>query len=229
MSVRSVRRNDTNFVMFLRALAINAFCAGVVFYAYNQGWLAALLKADAVYISRTIAGLGFLGLSIITARIFKVSSELNVARKYNELVDSDKQAADSWLATTGSRVAEFVENYRRASDGNKPILVEQLKMTMGSKLFIFSAITEWLVILGFIGTVVGMRMGVGAIDPKAFRNFETLIPVINQIVGAFYVAIDTTIVGACTALWLDLNLKWVLKPGTVQLVGETVKIGVIHG
>ena len=188
------------------------------------------MRSDTVYISRIIAILGIIGLTVIMVRIYKVSSELNVAREYDEIVNNkDRITADTWLISTKSRVAEFIQNYRRASDGDKPILVEQFKMTMGSKLFIFSAITEWLVILGFIGTVVGMRMGVGAIDPKAFRDFELLIPVIRKIVGSFYVAIDTTIVGACTALWLDINLKWVLRPGMVQLVGETVKIGVIHG
>ncbi len=228
----STRYGNTDFVMFLRAIAINALGAAVAFWAYRAGWIAAIIEADTVYISRTIAGLGLLGLGMITVRIFKVSHELNIARKYHKLVkeDTGKHGADLWLESSNSRVAEFVHFYRGALDSDKPVLVDQFKATMGSKLSIFVAITEWLVILGFVGTVVGMRMGVGAIDPAAFRNFELLAPLIKKIIGAFYVAFDTTIVGACMALWLDMNLKWVLRPGMVQLINESVNIGVInHG
>jgi hypothetical protein len=119
--------------------------------------------------------------------------------------------------------------YRSINPSDKPILVEQFRLTMGSKLHIFGAIGEWLVMLGLVGTVVGMRLSVGFIDPQAFRDIELVVPLLKQVISGLYVAIDTTIVGACMALWLDLNLRWVLRPGTVQLINEAVEIGVTHG
>lgn len=223
----TTRYNNTDFVMFLRAIAINALAAAVVFLAYHGGWIAAVVDADTLYISRTIIGLGLLGMGMIMIRIFKVSRELNVARKYHQLVERDGAwKANEWLDSTNTRTAEFIRLYRSVSDGDKPILVEDFRIVMGSKISLFGTIVEKLVTLGFLGTVVGMRMGLGNIDPAAFRDFELLTPMIKLITGAFYIAIDTTIVGICMALWLNANLGWVLRPGAVQLVSESIKIGV---
>lgn len=227
----STRHSNTDFVMFLRAVAINALAAAVVFLAYRGGWIQAVIDADAVYISRIIASMAILGLGLVLVRVFKISRELNVARKYHKLAKGEvgRQGADSWLESSNSRVAEFIGAYRRATSSDKPILVDQFKLSMASKNALIGALEEWLVILGLVGTVVGMRLAVGAIDPEAFRDINLLIPILKNILGDFFIAFDTTIVGACTALLLDINLKWVLRPGTVQLAGEAVEIGVLYG
>lgn len=219
----------TNYIMVLRMFAWNALAAAMIFLANREGWVKAVVEADTVYISRIIVGLGAVGLSMITVRIFSVSRELNIARKYHGIIkENTKDEADTWLESTHSRSAKFVYNYRRAHAEDKAILVEQLRMTMGSKLYIFGAISEWLVVLGLIGTVVGMRMGTGVIDPEAFRDLNLVVPLLKKVLAAFYVAFDTTIVGACMALWLDVNLKWILRPGTAQLINEAVEIGVLY-
>lgn len=230
MSV-GVRHGNTDFVMFLRAIAINALAAAVVFLAYRGGWIKAVIDADTVYISRIIASLALLGLGLVLIRVFKISRELNIARKYHDLVKgkAGRQGADSWLESTNSRVAEFIGAYRCATASDKPILVDQFKLSMASKNALVGALEEWLVILGLVGTVVGMRLAVGTIDPEAFRDINLLIPILKNILGDFFIAFDTTIVGACTALLLDVNLKWVLRPGTVQLSVEAVEIGVLYG
>lgn len=227
----SARHSNTDFVMFLRAIAINALAAAVVFLAYRGGWIAAVIDADTVYISRIIASMALLGLGLVLIRVFKISSELNVARGYHWLIKDgvSRQSADSWLESTSSRVAEFVGAYRRATPSDKPILVDQFKLSMASKNALIGALEEWLIILGLVGTVVGMRLAVGTIDPEAFRDINLLIPILKSVLGDFFIAFDTTIVGACTALLLDVNLKWVLRPGTVQLTGEAVEIGVLYG
>lgn len=227
----SARSNNTDFVMFLRALAINALAASVVFLAYRGGWISAVIDADTVYISRIIASMALLGLGLVLIRVFKISRELNVARKYHKLVkgEAGRQEADPWLASTNSRVAEFVGAYRHADSSDKSVLVDQFKLSMASKNALIGALEEWLVILGLVGTVVGMRLAVGAINPEAFRDINLFTPLLKEILGDFYIAFDTTIVGACTALLLDVNLKWVLRPGTVQLTGEAVEIGVLYG
>ena len=174
--------------------------------------------------------MALLGLGLVLIRVFKISRELNIARKYHRSVkEIHRQWADAWLESTDSRVAEFIDAYRRATPSDKPILVDQFKLSMASKNALIGALEEWLVILGLIGTVVGMRLAVGTIDPQAFRDINLLIPLLKEIVGDFFIAFDTTIVGACTGLLLDVNLKWVLRPGTVQLTNEAVKIGVLYG
>ncbi|MBI4117935.1 MAG: hypothetical protein HY455_00080 [Parcubacteria group bacterium] len=221
---------NTEYVMFIRMLILNSFFVAIAFWAYVEGWVGAVLAADSVYISRGIAGLGLLGLVMITARIFNVSQELNIARGYRRRVGNSagntQEKVDAWLRSTHSRIALFVDAYRSARAEDKPVLLEQFRLTMTSKLQIFSSIAEWLVVLGLIGTVVGIRIGTGAIDPTAFRDINLVVPLLKNVIGAFYIAFDTTIVGACAALWLDANLKWILRPGMAQLVNEAVRIGV---
>ena len=220
----------TDFVMFLRALVINATGLALLFVAYRAGWVAAVLKSDTFYISSLIAGLGLLGLGLVTYRILMTSKELNVVRKYLDLFNrAGQEEADSWLLSVESRVTRFIRVYRQCKAEDKPIWVDQWRRSLGSKNSMVSSVGSWLVMLGLIGTTVGIRMGVGAIDSEALLNDVLLAQLMKNVVGYLYIAFDTTIVGACCSIWLDVNLSWVLRPGTVQVENGAVEIGVLHG
>jgi len=225
----SAKHNNTDFVTFFKALAVNACCGSVAYWAYREGWIDAVLKADAVYISRTIFGLGLLGLVMVMWRIFNVSKELNIAHKYYALAqDKGAREASSWLKSTQSLVAEFAQNYARAGSDDKSSLVDQLEKKMIRKFSYLAALEDWLVRLGLLGTVVGFRMGLSMIDFEAFRNFELFGPFLSKLSGAFFIALDTTIVGICMAIWLDINLKWILRPAMGKVIEEAVNIGVSY-
>lgn len=242
---------NTEYVMFLQALIINAFFAAIVFWTYREGWISAVIRADTVYISRAIAGLGLIGVGMAMIRVFKVSRELNVAKRYREIAGSElgKEEADRWLERTRSRVAEFVNRFRNASAQNKPILVDNLGLDFVSiKLARIGSIGGWAVTLGALGTVVGLVIGVSELsslkipefnfDPKTFNEigmmklmtvfladvFET----IKKVIGAFYIAFHTTIVGAFMGLWVDANVRWILEPGSMRVVSEATKIGTYY-
>lgn len=223
------RRNNTDFVTFFKALAVNAGCGAVVYWAYREGWINAVLKADTVYISRTIFSLGLLGLVMAMWRIFTVSRELNITHKYYALAqEKGAREASSWLKSTQSLVAEFAQSYVRAGPDDKSSLVDQLEKKMIRKFSYLTALEDWLVRLGLLGTVVGFRMGLSMIDFEAFRNFELFGPFLSKLTGAFFIALDTTIVGICMAIWLDINLKWILRPAMGQVIEEAVNIGVSY-
>jgi len=220
--------SNTDFVMFLRAIVFNAVCGALVYWLYHEGWIHGVLKYDIVFISRTIAVLGFLGLAAITVRIFQVSRELNIVKKYQTLAGSsaDRSAADTWLQSTNSRVTEFVSIYRKARPDDKPVWVDEFRKTIASKLYIFGSTTEWLMVLGLLGTVVGFQAATDVI--AGLKDISLLVPFVQKVASTLRIAIDTTIVGICYALWLDINLKWILRPGAVQLVHEAVKIGILY-
>lgn len=225
---KSAGYTNTNYVMFLRAIIFNAACFALVDYIYQDGRIDAVLKFDTLYISRTIAGLGILGLCAVIARIFQVSRELNIAKKYRALMDSggDKKAADEWLGSTDSRVAEFILNYRRVLPEDKSVFVGNFQMTIVRKLSIFGSMTDWLTVLGLLGTVVGFRIALEVMT--GLKDISLLVTFVQSISGGLMIAIDTTIVGICAAIWLDVNLKWILHPGAVQLVSEAVNIAVLY-
>ena len=223
------RHNNTNFVTFFKALAINAGCGAVAYWAYREGWIDAVLKADTVFISQTIFGLGLLGLVMVMWRIFNVSRELNITHKYYALArEKGAREAGFWLKSTKSLVAEFARRYREAKADDKPIIVDQLEKKMIRKFSYLAALEDWLVRLGLLGTVVGFRMGLSMIDFEAFRNFELFGSFLSKLTGSFFIALDTTIVGICMAIWLDINLKWILRPAMGQVIEEAVNIGVSY-
>ena len=225
----STRRSNTDFVTFFKAFAVNAVCGAVAYWAYREGWINAVLKADTVFISRTIFSLGLLGLAMAMWRIFNVSKELNIAHKYYALTqEKGAREARSWLESTQSLVAEFARRYREAKADDRPIIVDQLEKKMIRKFSYLTALEDWLVRLGLLGTVVGFRMGLSMIDFEAFRNFELFGPFLSKLTGAFFIALDTTIVGICMAIWLDINLKWILRPAMGQVIEEAVNIGVSY-
>lgn len=220
---------NTNFVMFLRAMAVNSLCGSLLFWLYQQGWIDDVLKYDTIFISRTIAGLGFLGLAAIAVRIFQVSKELNIAKEYQQRLlgtDANRADADAWFLSTNSRVAEFVSIYRKVRSDDKPVWVDEFRKTIASKLYIFGSTTEWLTVLGLLGTVVGFQAATNVI--AGLNDINLLVPFVQKVASNLRIAIDTTIVGICFALWLDINLRWILRPGAVQLIHEAVKIGILY-
>lgn len=226
--VAPTRRDNTDFVMFLRAIIFNAACISLVAYIYQDGRIDAVLKFDTLYISRTIAGLGILGLGTIMIRIFQISRELNIVKKYRGLMDlgGDKKAADEWLRSTNSRVAEFIQGYRRVLPEDKSIFVENFKMIIASKLSIFGSVGEWATTLGLLGTVVGFRVALEFMT--GLKDINLLVTFVQNISGGLMIAIDTTIVGICAAIVLHVNLKWILQPGAVQLISEAVNAVVLY-
>lgn len=219
---------NTNFVMFLRAIIFNAVCIALLIWIYQEGRIGAILRFDTLYISRIIAGLGILGLCTIVTKIFQISRELNVIKKYRGLMDSgsNKEIANEWLKSTNSRVAEFIFGYRRVLPEDKSIFVGNFQMTIASKLSIFGSMTDWLTTLGLLGTVIGFRIALEAMT--GLKDISLLVTFVQSISGGLMIAIDTTIVGIFAAIWLDVNLKWILRPGAVQLVNETVNTGVLY-
>lgn len=220
---------NTYFVMFLRAIAINALAAAVVFLAYREGWIDAVIKADTFYISRAIVALGLLGFLMAIWRILKVSHELNIAHRYYALTrEMGPVEANNWLESTGSLVADFALKYRRINSCDKPALIDQLEKKMIRKFSYLITLEDWLVRMGLLGTVVGFRTGLGRIDFGLLKDFDLIGSTLGTLTGYIFIALDTTIVGICMAIWLDVNLKWILRPGMGKLIEETVNIGVSH-
>ena len=106
------------------------------------------------------------------------------------------------------------------------MFVGNFQMTIASKLSIFGSTTDWLTTLGLLGTVIGFRIALEVMT--GLKDIGLLATFVQNISGGLMIAIDTTIVGICAALWLDVNLKWILRPGAVQLVSEAVNTGVLY-
>lgn len=74
-----------------------------------------------------------------------------------------------------------------------------------SKIEWLNSISGWLVALGLLGTVVGFRMALGAVeDVSGAAAAKTAV---TTLMKGLEVAINTTLIGAVLALWNEVNFR----------------------
>ncbi len=61
------------------------------------------------------------------------------------------------------------------------------------------------VLLGLLGTVLGMRVALLGVDPSTVGDASAIGPMVATLVSGLGLAIDTTIVGTVGSVWLGLN------------------------
>lgn len=81
-------------------------------------------------------------------------------------------------------------------------------------------ISNWLVTLGLLGTVVGFIMALASMDQNAMSTAQGVQQSIGQLVGGMKVAIYTTLVGGVFGLWLDVNRR-ILKTATLCMLADS--------
>jgi hypothetical protein len=80
-------------------------------------------------------------------------------------------------------------------------------------------ISQWLVILGLVGSVIGLAMTMAGIDPSALSTAAGAEDVISKLLDHMHVAFNTTIVGGILGLWAEVNFR-ILKTATVVFFKE---------
>lgn len=74
-----------------------------------------------------------------------------------------------------------------------------------AKLAWLHQVPEWLVGLGLLGTVLGFKVALGAVDHGSLANAAGVQASIGVLMDGITIAINTTIVGAVAGLWLEVN------------------------
>jgi hypothetical protein len=89
--------------------------------------------------------------------------------------------------------------YRPASaaEGDKAVLkVEWLE-----------AVSEWLVALGLLGTIIGFSLALSGIDENSVAHASGAKDAVAALMQGMRVALNTTLLGAALAIWHQLNLR----------------------
>jgi len=96
--------------------------------------------------------------------------------------------------------------FRLASSLEAPertISESQVKVRLG----VIFEMSEALVMLGLIGTVVGFIMVMGSIDPSAVADVSKISSMVSNIGSGMGVALHTTLVGSVFYLWSRCNIR----------------------
>lgn len=68
-------------------------------------------------------------------------------------------------------------------------------------------VSEWLVRLGLIGTVIGFAIALTGVAASNVGTVEGAKETVIALMNGMRIAIDTTILGAATALWHGINVR----------------------
>jgi hypothetical protein len=84
-------------------------------------------------------------------------------------------------------------------------------------------VTEWLVRLGLIGTVVGFAIALTGVAENAIGSVEGTKVTIISLMAGMRIALNTTILGAIAALWHGVNAR-MLRTALISYWSDREKI-----
>lgn len=68
-------------------------------------------------------------------------------------------------------------------------------------------VSEWLVALGLLGTVVGFSMALTGVDQGGLSSANGVQSAVAQLMRGMRVALNTTLLGAAFAIWHEVNVR----------------------
>lgn len=109
----------------------------------------------------------------------------------------------AWNARETWRVSKWRNALKRGVPAYRASILDQDKAM--SKIEWLNKVPDWLVGLGLLGTVIGFKVAMGAVDQGSLSNAAGVQTSIGVLMDGITIAINTTIVGAVCGLWLEVN------------------------
>lgn len=81
-------------------------------------------------------------------------------------------------------------------------------------------ISNWLVILGLLGTVIGFFIALSGVDQNGLASASGVQMAVGKLMEGMQVAFTTTLLGGFLSLWLDINRR-MIATATVSLVEDS--------
>ena len=198
------------YLLILRYSLINLVGLTFLFVLITQGYLSKAIKADITNMVIVIIGVFFVGFVLATYRAFWISKELNYAMK--------KKLPALSLAS------EYVSNTKKLDASSRNNLAISLRLKLATKINLIKFISNTLVILGLIGTVVGFIIALSGVDGSVSSNPEEVSKMVSTLIQGMSVALYTTLVGSICSVWLNICFQ-ILSTGSNKLLSRIIEIG----
>jgi len=118
------------------------------------------------------------------------------------------------LSVRAGRVSAQLNAVKR---GLKPKPINGAKFL--EKMAHLDEIPGWLVVLGLLGTVIGIMISLSGIDQETLLGVDGVKTAVEQLMQGMRVAFCTTIAGSVLGLWCDINRR-ILKTATVLMLED---------
>ncbi len=195
--------NNPNILLY-KWLVINSFAGLLLYVAWLEDWIALIIEGDASYLS-LMMGVVFV--------VFWLISSYFVITINREIVRFAEGRASGVAA-------EYFDKIRRKSAKMAGQLVDQymlagvLRTRLMMPIQIVNYVSNMLILLGLIGTVVGFVIAVSGLGDSLAGgdNLQRIQGALGQIVTGMGVALFTTLVGSVLGgLWLQLHYQMLVR------------------
>lgn len=198
------------YLLMLRFLLINALGFAFVAAGWVEGYFAGMIQSEQAYLLAIIVGTFLLGLTIAAQKLWRISAELNELR--------------ATKFSPNSRAGTFLEAASSATAQGRANLIAALRLRMANRIGVVRSISNSLVILGLIGTVIGFIIALSGVDPDAVADVSAIGPMVSMLISGMSVALYTTLVGSVLNVWLNINYR-ILESGTVSFLTKIAEAG----
>ena len=197
-----------SYLLLLRFIVLNIAALAVVVYIWLRGWLIDIVEQDVTHISLLIIGVFIAGWLICLFKVIRCSRELNA------IMDPNLRPA--------SRANWYVELAQQIVGDSRVAIAECLRSRLYARISVVRVISNNLIILGLIGTVIGFIISLSGVDAERVSDVAAVGPMVSTLIQGMSVALYTTLVGAILHVWLTMCYQ-VLATGTVNLVNAIIE------
>lgn len=166
---------------------LNASAAGLVGVGYAHGYLDELIQTDTTHLCAAIAGYFVVGVAMTAGKAAWLARELD--------------------GEPGTKTADFLDACRSAKPEARAQLAAVFEVKLSERIVEVRHIATNLVILGLIGTVLGILLALTGIDPSTASDTNAISGMVATLVAGFRVAFYTTLVGSVLNLVLVRNYR----------------------
>lgn len=215
---------NTEYALIMRWLFVNALGVVFVVLVWKSGWITEIIALDTLYISRGIIAFSLFAILACSLKIWKTSSELNVAQDYVRRLQSADDEGRAGIESGTSLVAMYVNDIKGLdSEGRREIgeiFSDNISIWITSVAYNIGRLAA----AGFIGTLVGIAIALKVFDVPLTDSSQVL-ELFNKVPPGLRIAVYPALLGGIGALWLDFQFQ-ILDEGTQKLISWIKKAGV---
>lgn len=205
---------EFRYLLLARFGLINLVATAIAVAVYLQGWLDKMFVTNIIEFVLVIVVVFLYGLAQCASKVWQTSIELNHLKSGSPPPES---RARKYLESVYGNHAEATSTAASA-----------LRAKLANRISVVRNISNSLVLLGLIGTVIGFIIALSAVDPNSSTDADNIGPVISRLINGMSVALYTTLVGSLLHVWLTVNHR-LLASGTVNLYAAIIAFGERRG
>lgn len=187
------------------------------FLLWHYGLLAAFYTSDQTYLSSIILVLFICTSIYIGIAAWRLSRETDKCLSLSQEPDSDTPHLAGWAT-------EHLAFLRDSTSSNIDLLqarlVERVHSGHGSGWFL----SDFLLRLGLIGTVIGFVIMLGSVYELKQDDIHALQQLLTRMGGGMQVALYTTLAGLGSAMLIGLQCHW-LDRHADRLISRIIELG----